>query len=97
MRKLMVLVAMLALMLAAASPAFAQDVTVTTGDSVEFNAVCQNIAGEINAVGVNAANANANADAGDDAVAVASVSQSQGIFVVQANSCLNNFFWWWWF
>jgi hypothetical protein len=47
MRKLMILVAMLALMLAAASPAFAQDVTVTTGDNTEFNAVCQNLIGSV--------------------------------------------------
>ena len=96
MRKLMVLVAMLALMLAAAAPAFAQDVTVTTGDNTEFNAVAQNIAGEINAVGVNAANADADADAGDDAVAVAHVHQSQDIFVVQSNVVGNGWGWHGW-
>ena len=105
MKKLMALAAMVAMMLAAAAPAFAQDVDVTTGDSVEYNAVGQNIAGEINAVGVNAANANADAEAGDDAVAVATVDQDQDVSVVQSNVVLNDFngdgfvdffdlFWW---
>ena len=54
MRKLMVMAAMLAMVLAAAAPAFAQDATavddstaINTGDNVEFNAVAQNIIGSI--------------------------------------------------
>jgi hypothetical protein len=43
MRKVMLLAAMLAMVLAAAAPAFAQAVAIDEGDDVEYNAVCQNI------------------------------------------------------
>jgi hypothetical protein len=87
MRKLIVMAVMLAMMLAAASPAFAQDVTVTTGDTVEFNAVAQNLIGSVGDV---TATQTGVAFAGnfstlDDSVAVATVDQSQSIFIVQAN------------
>ncbi len=90
MRKLMVMTAMLAMMLALASPAFAQT-NITTGNNTEFNAVCQNIIGQVNVTGNQNANANANAMGGGDAVAVARVHQSQNISVMQSNRCLNNF------
>jgi hypothetical protein len=87
MRKLIVMAVMLAMMLAAASPAFAQDVTVTTGDTVEFNAVAQNLIGSVGDV---TATQTGVAFAGnfstlDDSAAVATVDQSQSIFIVQAN------------
>ncbi len=88
MRKLMVMATMLALMLAFASPAFA-DVTVTTGDTVEFNAVAQNIigtVGDLTAVQVGTATATA----ADNSVAVATVDQLQSVSVVQANVVGNN-------
>jgi hypothetical protein len=43
MRKVMLLAAMLAMVLAAAAPAFAQAVAIDEGDDTEYNAVCQNI------------------------------------------------------
>ena len=91
MRRVMLLAAMLAMVLAAAAPVLAQDVNVETGDSVEYNAVCQNIAGEINAIAVNTANADASAEAGDDAVAIAEIAQDNDLTVAQVNECLNNF------
>ncbi len=107
MKKLMVMAAMLAMMLALASPAFAQDVTVTTGDSVEFNAVCQNLVGSVGDItaiqtGVAAAG---NEALLDDSAAVGVVDQSQNFTFAQSNVCLNNFHgpwgfleWlWWWF
>src|SRR4028119_2026857 len=56
-RKVMLLAAMLAMVLAAAAPVFAQDTDVvgdenavdvtTEGDDTQYNAVCQNIIGSI--------------------------------------------------
>jgi LPXTG-motif cell wall-anchored protein len=93
MRKVMLLAAMLAMVLAAAAPVVAQDVNVTTGDNVEYNAVCQNIIGQIgditaNQTGVAAAG---NASAMDDSAAIAEVAQEQNVTVAQVNECLNNF------
>jgi hypothetical protein len=93
MRKFMLLAAMLAMVLAAAAPVVAQDVNVTTGDNVEYNAVCQNIIGQIgditaNQTGVAAAG---NASAMDDSAAIAEVAQEQNVTVAQVNECLNNF------
>jgi LPXTG-motif cell wall-anchored protein len=93
MRKVMLLAAMLAMVLAAAAPVVAQDVNVTTGDNVEYNAVCQNIIGQIGDItatqtGVAAAG---NASAMDDSVAIAEVAQEQNVTVAQVNECLNNF------
>jgi len=84
---------MLAMVLAAAAPVVAQDVNVTTGDNVEYNAVCQNIIGQIgditaNQTGVAAAG---NASAMDDSAAIAEVAQEQNVTVAQVNECLNNF------
>ena len=50
MRKVMLLTTMVAMVLAAAVSAFAQDGDVTAideGDDVEYNAVCQNILGSV--------------------------------------------------
>jgi hypothetical protein len=93
MRKFMLLAAMLAMVLAAAAPVVAQDVNVTTGDNVEYNAVCQNIICQIgditaNQTGVAAAG---NASAMDDSAAIAEVAQEQNVTVAQVNECLNNF------
>ena len=96
MKKLMVLVAVLAMMLVVAAPAFAQT-NITVGDNVEYNAVAQNIAGEINTTAVQAGTANATAVGGGDAVAVATVDQTQDVSVEQSNVVGNGFFWWWWF
>ena len=105
MRKLVVLAAMLALMLAVAAPAFAQDVTVSTGDDVQYNAVCQNLVGPVGDVtGVQLGAASATA--ADDSVAVSAVDQAQNVSFAQSNVCLNNVggpWWnflgwlWWWF
>src|SRR5919202_405156 len=90
MRKIMLLAAMLAMVLAAAAPVLAQDVNVETGDDVQYNAVCQNIIGQIGDItGVQAASANATAV--DNSVAVAEVAQEQNVSVAQVNECLNNF------
>src|SRR5215218_7100520 len=93
MRKFMLLAAMLAMVLAAAAPVVAQAVNVTTGDNVEYNAVCQNIISQIgditaNQTGVAAAG---NASAMDDSAAIAEVAQEQNVTVAQVNECLNNF------
>jgi hypothetical protein len=105
MKKLMVLAAMLALMLAAASPAFAQTVAIDEGDDTEFNAVGQNLTGPVGDVTQFQAGT-ATAVAVDDSAASASVSQGQDVTFEQSNVVLNNFgggFWhvfewlWWWF
>jgi len=90
MRKFMLLAAMLAMVLAAAAPVVAQDVNVTTGDNVEYNAVCQNIIGSIGDITA-AQGASADATAVDNSVAVAEVAQEQNVSVAQVNECLNNF------
>lgn len=105
MKRLMVLVAMMALMLAAAAPAFAQtNINVSEqGDTVEFNGVGQNIIGSVNtgdntATATATATSTARADAGDDAVAVADgdatahISQDSGVAISQSNVVGNSFF-----
>ena len=83
MRKLLLMAAMLAMMLALVSPAFAHN--------THFNAACQNIIGQFNAKAnqVGVAAANADADRGDVAVAVAANVQGQILSVMQHNQCLN--------
>lgn len=89
MRKVIVLAAMLAVMLALAAPAFAQDVTVETGDDFSYNAVCQNLIGPVGDVtGVQVGDADAVADGGS--VAVAHAHQAQNVSLGQGNVCLNN-------
>jgi len=98
MRKLVATGTMLVLMLAAASPAFAQHPTVVgdenvvtvEGDAVEFNAVAQNISGGFGDV-EQSQFGEATAIATDDSAAVADVSQSQHFTFVQFNSALNDF------
>ena len=88
MRKVMLLAAMLAMVLAAAAPAFAQAVAIDEGDDTEYNAVCQNILGAIGDI-TQAQYASADATATDDSAAAAEVAQEQGVTVEQVNECLN--------
>ena len=91
MRKVMLLAAMLAMVLAAAAPVFAQDdITITQGDETQYNAVCQNIIGSIGAIDQDQDGV-ADGVAVDDSAAVAQVAQEQGVTVEQVNECLNNF------
>lgn len=104
MRRVMLLAAMLAMVLAAAAPAFAQNVTaINEGDDVEYNAVCQNILGSVGDIttGGNVASAGADADASvaagnESAVAVGNeavageIAQKSGVTIEQVNECLNN-------
>ena len=91
MRKVMLLAAMLAMVLAAAAPVFAQDdITITQGDETQYNAVCQNIIGSIGAIEQDQDGV-ADGVAVDDSAAVAQVAQEQGVTVEQVNECLNNF------
>src|SRR4028118_779710 len=84
MRKMMLLAAMLAMVLAAAMPAFAQDTEIdgdenavtNEGDDTQYNAVCQNIIGSIGDINQTqygnsdaVSDANANADADSQAPA----------------------------
>ena len=94
MRKVMLLAAMLAMVLAAAAPVFAQDGDVVTGgDNVQYNAVCQNIIGSIGDISADQDGeaAAGNASEVDDSAVVAEVAQEQGVSVAQVNECLNNF------
>ena len=91
MRKVMLLAAMLAMVLAAAAPVFAQDdITITQGDETQYNAVCQNIIGAIDDI-TQDQDGDADATAVDESAAVAEVAQEQGVTVEQVNECLNNF------
>lgn len=86
----MVVVAMLAVMLGASSPAFAQAVAIDEGDDVEFNAVAQNITGGFGDV-TQSQSGTANAVATGDSAAAAEVSQEQDFLFLQFNSALNDF------
>jgi len=91
MRKVMLLAAMLAMVLAAAAPVFAQDdITITQGDETQYNAVCQNIIGAIGDI-TQDQTGDADATAVEDSAAIAEVAQEQGVTVEQVNECLNNF------
>jgi len=90
MRKVMLLAAMLAMVLAAAAPALAQAVAIDEGDDVEYNAVCQNIIGGFGDI-TQAQYGTADAIAVDDSAAAAEVAQEQGVSISQVNECLNNF------
>ena len=94
MKKLMLMVAMLAMMLAMAAPAFAQTVAIDEGDDVEFNAGAQNIIGEVGDINQSQYG---EAEAEDDSAAAASVDQSQDVTISQSNVFGNGFFLWdWW-
>ena len=96
MKKLMVLAAMVAMMLAMAAPAFGQATAIDEGDDVEFNAGAQNIVGSVGDVTqVQVGEADATAD--NDSAAAASVSQAQDVTISQTNEFGNGlFFWGWW-
>ena len=113
MRRVMLLAAMLAMVLAAAAPAFAQNVTaINEGDDVEYNAVGQNIIGSIGDITTGSNFAAANAGAGVEvsggagsSVAVHNsatggvITQDSGVSISQSNEVGNAFFghWWFWF
>ncbi len=88
MRKVMLLAAMLAMVLAAAAPAFAQATAIDEGDDTEYNAVCQNIVGAYGDI-TNTQDGDADAIATDDSAAAAEVAQEQGVTIEQVNECLN--------
>ena len=88
MKKVMLLAAMLAMVLAAAAPALAQAVAIDEGDDVEYNAVCQNIIGGFGDITQNQSG-DADAVAVDDSAAAAEVAQEQGVEISQVNECLN--------
>ena len=90
MKKVMLLAAMLAMVLAAAAPALAQTGAIDEGDDVEYNAVCQNIIGGFGDITQDQAG-DADAVAVDDSAAAAEVAQEQGVSIEQVNECLNNF------
>ncbi len=90
MKKMFAVGATAALMLAASSPAFAQATAINEGDSVEFNAVAQNISGGFGDI-TQSQFGEADAMATDDSAAAAEVSQSQDFTFVQFNSVLNDF------
>src|SRR3712207_2877634 len=93
LKKVMLLAAMLAMVLAAAVPALAQigggqgpvagDDAVQAGDNVQFSAVCQNIIGSFDADAFQYADSDADAAAGENAAAVSEVAQSQNVSVSQ--------------
>ena len=98
MKKLMVLAAMLAMMMAMAAPAFAQATAIDEGDDVEFNAGAQNLIGSVGEVTqVQVGEADATAD--NDSAAATSVSHAQDVTISQTIEFGNGlFFWgWWWF
>ena len=92
MRKLMVLAAMQAMILTAASPAFAQDITITQGDTVEFNAGAQNIIGSVGDI-TQTQTGTATAVAVDDSEAAAVVFQTQDFSIAQSNVFGNGWVW----
>jgi hypothetical protein len=114
MRKLMVLATVLAMMLVAAAPALAQqgdvnlgDDQINVGDDTQYQAVSQNVFGEINATGTQYAgsfndstvDASAGAaGAGDDVAAAnaqlsSDVTAELSVSVDVVNHSLNT--WWW--
>ncbi len=96
MKKLMLMVAMLAMMLAMAAPAFAQTVAIDEGDDVEFNAGAQNIIGSVGDI-TNTQTGTATATADNDSTADATVDQTQEVSISQTNEFGNGlFFWGWW-
>jgi hypothetical protein len=84
----MLLAAMVAMVLAAAAPALAQAVAADGGDDVQYNAVCQNILGNVGDI-TNTQGGAAKAVANNDSAAAAEVAQKQGVSIQQVNQCLN--------
>jgi hypothetical protein len=98
-KKMTLMVALVALMVAVFAPAaFAYHIDVvgdenvvrTEGDDVQYNAVCQNIIGSVGDID-QAQYGNAEAEAEDDSNAVAEVDQEQDVTLYQANRCLNDY------
>ncbi len=98
-KKTTLMVALVALMVAMFAPAaLAQEtdivgdenVVTNEGDSVEFNAVCQNIIGSVGDI-EQTQEGEADAVAVDDSNAVAEVDQSQHVSIYQTNRCLNDY------
>jgi hypothetical protein len=101
MRKLTALVAMLAMMLVAAAPAFAQtavddSVAIDNSRTVTYDAVAQNIVGDIE-TGDAIQRGDATAVAVNDSVAVASIDADLDTSVSLSNEVGDGFFWWFWF
>ena len=110
MRKVVMLVAMLAMVLVAAAPAFAQSFVNQEAD--QFGVVDDSVCSQVTNVGVqqfNAgnqnANANADATAGDFGSATAfatahadavNVANAADVSAATGNVCLNNFGGGWW-
>jgi len=103
MRKVMLLAAMLAMVLAAAAPALGQQIggdqgpvggedAVQAGDNVQYAAVCQNIIGAFEASADQFATAPATAVGDENAAAVTEIAQNQNVSVEQVNECLNAWF-----
>jgi hypothetical protein len=86
MKWMTIVVAMLAMMLAAASPTFAHTLATDEGDGVRSVAVAQDISGALGDV-----DRSQFGTATDDSAAAADVSRSQGFTFVQFNSALNDF------
>ena len=95
MRKVMLLAAMLAMVLAAAAPVFAQNtdvvgdenVVANEGDDTQYNAVCQNIIGSIGDITQNQSG-NADAVAANNSAAIAEVAQEQGVTQAAVVECV---------
>ena len=93
MRKVMMLAAMLAMVLVAAAPAFAQtavddSVAIDDSSTVEYSAVCQNVIGSIT-TGDAAQYGDATAAAADDSAAAAEIAAELDTSVDVVNECLN--------
>jgi hypothetical protein len=103
MRKVMLLAAMLAMVVAAAAPALGQQIggdqgpvagedAVQAGDNVQYAAVCQSIIGAFEASAGQFADSDASAFADENAAALSEIAQNQNVSVEQVNECLNA--WW---
>ena len=93
MKKVMLLAAMLAMVLVAAAPAFAQSavddsIAVDNSTTTEYNAVCQNVIGSIT-TGDAAQYGDATAAAADDSAAAAEIAAELDTSVEVVNECLN--------
>jgi hypothetical protein len=88
LKKVMLLAAMLAMVLAAAAPALGQTANAAAGSQYNFQAVCQNVFDEINAAGVQYGNTGDLTAGGDLAQ---SIAQEQNVSVNVVNECLNTF------
>jgi LPXTG-motif cell wall-anchored protein len=93
LKKVMLLAAMLAMVLVAAAPAFAQtavddSLAIDNSSTVEYNAVCQNVIGSIE-TGDAAQYGDADAFADDESAAVAEIAAELDTSVDVVNECLN--------